>query len=324
MMLKELLSGFRNRLQNRLFGMHEPSVRTLDGMILPQYACQTDLVDHCNLSCRDCDHASPSFKKRHAEPETLHRDFSILAKVYKPQLVQLLGGEPLLHPDIIGAIHAIRSSGISERIMVFTNGLLLDRMKDDFWASVDDLEISVYPGSGLDQIQINRYKDKAIEYNVRLKVYAYQQFRRQFSLPGSHDPALTQRIYDACMKVHVWGCHSVYAGHIYRCPQSIFIPRMLGLPPEQLRRDGLEIRDTPEFFDQLLAYLTSPVPLQACRNCLATVGVKRNHVQVVRQDWLKHQGDALEDSVDYAELHRIEAKRRMRKSDHLKQLIDHG
>ncbi len=147
-MLEKLIPSIFNRLKKtaavppKPLGIPNPGVCIVDGKIRPHYACQADIVRHCNLACRDCDHISPIANHRFANPESLYRDFSILAKVYKPQFVQLLGGEPLLHPGIVTVLKAVRASEISDRVMVLTNGLLLPLMKDEFWENLDDLEIS--------------------------------------------------------------------------------------------------------------------------------------------------------------------------------------
>jgi len=309
-------------VQAESIGIPNPGVRIVEGKIIPHYACQTDIVGQCNLACRDCDHISPIAQHRYADPESLHRDFSILAKVYQPRLVQLLGGEPLLHPRIVPVIQAVRASGISDRVMVITNGLLLPHMQDAFWENLDDLEISIYPGSHPDPKSMESFKAKARAFNVRLEIYYYKEFRRVFSLSGNHNPALVERIYRSCKKVHIWGCHSVYDGHLYKCPQSIFIPRMLGLATGEYPRDGIELRDDPGFRDRLYAYLTAPEPLHACRHCLATAGVLRPHIQVQPKDWLSHQDGTLESWVDYEELARIEAEMHIQKPDHIKELLE--
>ena len=327
-MLETFLPSILGRLKKtaasppKAAGIANPGVRIVDGKIVPHYAFQVDIVDQCNLACRDCNHISPIAKNRFTNPETLHRDFSILAKVYQPQLVQLLGGEPLLHPDIVTVIKAVRASGISDRVMVVSNGLLLPRMRDEFWENLDDLEISIYPDSKLDQKLIENFQAKATEHEVRLEVYYYKEFRRGFSIPGTQNQALVERIYRSCKAVHVWGCHSLYEGYIYKCPQSTFIPRMLGLAKEKHTRDGLELRDAPDFRDELYAFLTSPEPLQACRNCLATAGSMRPHTQVRPRDWLAEHDGPLESMVDYQELRRIEAEMHIQKPDHIKELLE--
>lgn len=308
--------------QTKPVGILNPGVRIVDGKITPNYACQTELVSHCNLSCRDCNHLSPLARKGYADPATLHRDFSILAKVYRPLLVYLTGGEPLLHPDIVTAITAVRASGISDRMRVLTNGLLLPRMKDAFWESIDDLEISIYPDSPIDPTALQRYKDKAKAFGVRLEVYYFTDFRLSFSLPGTQNRALVKRIYRACKSVHVWGCHYVHDGHVYKCPQSAFLPRMLVGSEAVNTHDALKLRDAPDFREELYAYLTSPEPLQACNHCLATAGMRRPHVQTRPTEWRLHQNEILDNLVDYDELMRIEAEMDIQKPDSIKTLVD--
>jgi sulfatase maturation enzyme AslB (radical SAM superfamily) len=303
-------------------GIPNPGVRIVDGKIIPQYACQAEIVGHCNLSCRDCNHLSPIAGKGYADPERLYQDFSILAKVYQPQLVYLAGGEPLLNPRITEAVRAVRASGISDRMRILTNGVLLPRMKDEFWESIDDLEISVYPGFEIEAKLIETYKRKAREFNVRLELYYYSEFRRTFSITGTQDSALVKRIYGACKAAHIWGCHYLHNGYVYKCPQSAFLPRMLGLTGEAATRDGIKLRDAPEFRNELYAYLTSPEPLQGCNHCLATTGVQRPHTQVRPREWVSDQEGEMESMVDYEELARIEAEMHIQKPDHIKELIE--
>lgn len=326
-MLKALLPWPFNRrreaqpVQAAPAGTPNPGIRIVDGKIVPQFACQAEIVSHCNLACRDCNHLSPIAPKGFVDPEALGRDFAVLAKYYQPLMVCLAGGEPLLHPDIVAVINAVRASGISQRVRVLTNGVLLPRMKDAFWESVDDLDISIYPSSKIDTSLIERYKDQAKAFGVQLEIYDFQEFRRAFSRQGTDDRALVERIYRACKAAHVWGCHYIEAGMLYKCPQSAFIGRMLGLSGSEKTRDGIRLRDEPGFLDELYAYLTSPEPLQACRNCLAAAGVQRPHTMVRPKDWVPEQDGLLESLVDYAELARIEAEMHLMNVDHIKTLV---
>ena len=99
-------------------------------------ACEINVVEHCNLSCRSCSHVSPAFRRTVIDPDALERDLSLLAEHYKVGTVRLLGGEPLLHPDLGAVVDAVRRSGIGERICVVTNGLLLPRMPRALWEAV--------------------------------------------------------------------------------------------------------------------------------------------------------------------------------------------
>jgi len=301
--------------------VHNPGVRIVDGLIRPNYACQSELVRHCNMACLDCNHLSPLMKRDVVEPAALYRDYSLLAKVYRPELVYLTGGEPLLHPDVVGAIQAVKESGITERVRVLTNGILLSRMSEAFWLAVDDVEVSIYPSSRLQPEDIGEWKALAERHSVHLEVFRFTEFRRSFIRTPIEDQALVRRLFNACKAAHVWGCHYVDDGHMYRCPQSAYLPRMLDLPGSSHRRDGLALRDGPDFQDELYRFLTSSEPLEGCRNCLATAGVQRPHVEVRRRDWIEMQDGAAGELVDFRELARIESEMDNMRRDHIKDYV---
>lgn len=96
-------------------------------------ACEIGINYNCKLSCRGCSHLSPAFIKRFEVPAPIFNACSILGKYYHPKYIKLVGGEPLLHPDLLQVIDAIRSSGLSNYIQVVTNGQLLANMSDEFW-----------------------------------------------------------------------------------------------------------------------------------------------------------------------------------------------
>jgi GTP 3',8-cyclase len=273
-------------------------VRITDGKIEPPHGCELDVVDHCNLACLDCNHGSPAMTRRFVDPDRVFRDFSNLAKVYRPKAVKVLGGEPLLHPNLIEVIGALRRSGICEHVQVVTNGLLLPRMPEEFWDVISELEISIYPESRIDDAALCHWQDLALEHGVRLRVFGFDHFRLTFAMRGFEDPALVTRVYRNCKLAHVWGCHSVRDGYLYRCPQSNCLPILLGWPTEEHTVDGIEIRDSPGFMADLYRFLGSQEPLQSCRHCLGSSGKMRSHGLVSRHQWTSHHdvtGDALVD-----------------------------
>ena len=60
------------------------------------------LVEHCNLNCKYCSHFSSIAKKEFYNLNEFKKDMARLAKVTNKKIknIQLLGGEPLLHPNI--------------------------------------------------------------------------------------------------------------------------------------------------------------------------------------------------------------------------------
>jgi hypothetical protein len=271
--------------------------RIEEGKIVNPEGCEVNVTDHCNLSCRSCQHLSPVMRKKYAEPDSVLRALSLLGNVYRPRFVKVLGGEPLLHPGLIEVLRAIRESRLSEHLLVCTNGTLLASMKDDFWRVVDEVEVSLYPGFERVPAELDALAAKAECHGVKLRVFRYDHFREAYSEIGTRDAALIRRVYATCQMAHVWRCHTVHEGHFFKCPPSVYLSsvRSDGRPRHL---DGVAITDGVDFQGQLLAYLNSSEPLHACQSCLGTVGKRHTHEQVKRGEWRRRQERPTEQMID--------------------------
>ena len=111
---------------------------------------EIQLCDRCNLDCAYCSHLSPVSKPVTISLDTLEAECHRLARVGVDE-VNLMGGEPLLHPQVIEAIKLTRSILPDIKLIVSTNGLLLPRMGKDFWQCCREnhvvLRITPYPKS---------------------------------------------------------------------------------------------------------------------------------------------------------------------------------
>ena len=110
--------------------------------------CEIQLCDRCNLDCAYCSHLSPISQPVRIDLDTLAEECHRLAKIGFDE-VNLMGGEPLLHPQVIEAIQLTRSILPDIKLIVSTNGLLLPRMSKEFWQCCRDnrvvLRITPYP-----------------------------------------------------------------------------------------------------------------------------------------------------------------------------------
>src|SRR5262249_58572664 len=89
------------------------------------FTCEFHIAEHCNLRCRSCAHLSPALPKHFVDPDALASDLTALARSYQVTVLRLLGGEPLLHPNLLDIMMAVRESHIAEKIEITTNGVLL-------------------------------------------------------------------------------------------------------------------------------------------------------------------------------------------------------
>ncbi|MFI1012783.1 radical SAM protein [Streptomyces sp. NPDC020965] len=273
------------------------SVSLVDGKVHNPEGIEVNASLQCNMRCKSCAHLSPLFRRENADPAEMHDILTVLAENYHASYAKIMGGEPLLHPDVVGLIDAVRTSGVADTILVATNGTLLDRMTERFWESVDSLELSIYPSRMLTPEQVDHYRDLAAEHGVSLLVNFYGHFRSVYSEVGTDSAPLTQEVFDTCKLAHYWNSHTVFDGLLYRCPQSLFMPQKLQNGGWDHRVDGLEVEAGPEFLDRLYGFLTSTTPLRACQNCLGSVGKLHPHEELPRADW--RPTEPTEELVDF-------------------------
>jgi organic radical activating enzyme len=270
--------------------------RFKDGRVLNRI-CEVNVVEHCNLRCRTCAHLSPVLPKHFVDPDALCSDLTALARSYHAHVLKILGGEPLLHPNLLEVMLAARESQVADRLEIWTNGLLLPRMERRAWDVVDSVRISLYPGRSLQPEQLDTCVDLARQHNVSIRYKRYQVFQESYSEHGTDDPELVKRIYTTCNSAHRWRCHTVANGWFFKCAQSYMIPRGMSLGPQATYRNGIQIDDSPGFRDRLLSYLTSPEPLPSCRNCLGSAGRYIEHQQIRRQEFRPAQSRPTEELI---------------------------
>jgi cyclic pyranopterin phosphate synthase len=203
-----------------------PKVFIIGGRIASR-KLEYNLVDHCNLACDECSHFSPHLR-RHALPlETFVRDLDRLAGVYHAGRFRFVGGEPLLNPTLLDYVAAVRRSGICDEVEVVSNGVLLERMKDEFFKEIDSLKISQYPDSRCDDRLVRYAKERCRAHGTKFSCEKITVFRRmQVSRPISDD-SLVSSIFDTCMIAHTWACHTFYDGRFYLCSRPIYTGQFL-------------------------------------------------------------------------------------------------
>lgn len=115
---------------------------------LEQY--QVHLTDKCNLNCKGCGHfCCITPQDNFIDVEEYVRDMRQLKKKFwGVERLYLLGGEPLLHPEVSVIMEKTRMIFPDADIRLTTNGLLLPKQSEEFYETVKryniHLEISLY------------------------------------------------------------------------------------------------------------------------------------------------------------------------------------
>ena len=265
--------------------------RVIDDKIITK-AVEINAVRHCNLSCRSCSHSAPISSKQIYDSEILERDLKSISKYLHCDYVRLLGGEPLLHPNLLDILKIIKKSEISEKTCLVTNGLLLSKLTDEMLQFIDKIEISLYP---LPEIVCNKIKQFAqyfLQKGIKVNILEYSDFRESITKFESDDYELINLIYNSCQIAHNWRCITIDNGRVYRCPQSMIYCESIGD-----FSDSLDIHEISNFIT-LLSFFENNNSLKSCGRCLGSVGVKFSHEQIPNTDWFDKLPNTPEDGID--------------------------
>ena len=247
---------------------------------LPQLEAAITRV--CTNSCASCNHVTPIATPPYIMPvATLREDLRRIGQVAEIGQLALLGGEPLLCPDIDEMIAMSLSMNVAQRFSIITNGQLLHRMSDNFWRvmTTHRIDVDVYPGK-LGTAQIVAMQKKARENHVDLRLFPIATFSKSLRSGKDETPQHLQERFDRCPTGHL--CTCVDYGYVYRCQQAFLIPPLL-LPGEAPTVDGISLEGITA--EKLKAYLECKWPLKSCARCSVNEQFIKWH-ETTRERWM--------------------------------------
>ena len=247
---------------------------------------EIQLCDRCNLDCAYCSHLSPVSKPVTISLETLEAECRRLERVGIDE-VNLMGGEPLLHPQVCDAIKLTRSILPNIKLIVSTNGLLLPRMSKEFWQVCRDnkvvIRITPYPKAKGGTWNYFKYVWLIKKNGVRMESTGWRfGFRHQLLSEKAEYDATSNylRCQLHCTQVRdatLWPC--AYVAYAFNLNNK-FGTNFKTAPADRLSLEGLTATDL-----RLWLFRTKPF----CSHC----GIKdAKHVtwrrsQYTRDEWLK-------------------------------------
>lgn len=255
--------------ENKINPRYATKVKILaDGGLEPVFRyIETHVMDGCNLKCKGCTHFSNLFPTDAAVPlERFERDITRLKKICDIKTLRLLGGEPLLHAELLRFLAVARENFPYCDIRVVTNGLLLEKQSEELFCYMRENEIlfdiSWYP-------PMLPRKEEILSFlnNKQIKYHAYKteihEFSRCLTLSDTHNPEISQT------KCGVRSCTILRDGKLYKCALAAYLP-------EYKRAFGAEIREEEgvdiyhDSIDKIRDFSVSCAkdPIGMCRYCV--------------------------------------------------------
>ncbi|MDR1141194.1 MAG: radical SAM protein, partial [Planctomycetaceae bacterium] len=104
---------------------------------------EVDIVKGCNLKCKFCCHVSP-LRKGYIPLEQLSEWFETWSKKVIPDRFVILGGEPLLHPEVEKVILAAGKYWKDSQIQIVTNGMLLPKKSQAVFDALHSVNAQIH------------------------------------------------------------------------------------------------------------------------------------------------------------------------------------
>lgn len=231
---------------------------------------ETHMVNHCNLDCWGCNHFSPLSDKWFADLNVFTKDVKRLSELFNKEAasIKLLGGEPLLHPELEKFFPVVRAAFPFAVIEVVTNGILLNKKSDLFWreCSAQNIEISitVYPNK---EKPFETAYHKGRSFGVKVNAFNSLETTKT-SLHYPLDFSGNQSSNLNFMKCHLTGAISLREGRLYPCcirPHLHIFNKHFpehALPDSE--KDSIDIY-AAKSAAEILDFLSRPIPF--CRFC---------------------------------------------------------
>ncbi len=251
---------------------------------------EVHLAEHCNLNCKGCDNFSPLAKKEFADMKELERDCRRLSELFngKIERLQLLGGEPLLHPQVNEIMRMVRGHFPMGVIQFITNGILLLKKENDFWEACRENDIAIEVTKYPVKFNYNRAEQIAKEHGVR---YFYVNpkavktlSKRPMDISGNQ-PILHNFIN--CPRANE--CIVLKHGKLYTCSAAAHAHIIndyfqLGMNLEE--ENGIDIYKAANCHE-IMNFLAHPIPF--CRYCgidFAQTGYVWSQSEKKKEEWI--------------------------------------
>jgi hypothetical protein len=234
---------------------------------------ELNIVDHCNISCLGCSHFSPIAEKRVSPLESVKNDLMRMSELTRQNVdeIHILGGEPLLHPNLCAIMEAARAAFPDSVLSVITNGVLLLNQPETFWRVCRDnditLEVTKYPLN----IDYETITQTCAENGVRFKFHSYtgKAVKTLYKMPldtdGSRDAAES---FAACTLANRW--IALMDGKMYTCqtaPNAVHFNKKFNKAMNLESGDYIDIYKVKNV-NKILEFLAAPKPF--CKHCKTT------------------------------------------------------
>ena len=263
----------RNRIRGLENEIREQYTNMLRFIVQPRVPyVAVGIVDHCNLKCKGCTNFSCIAEEYIVPLEKVCADIRQLGKLFGNKRIDrfgIMGGEPLLHPDLLRIVECTRDNFPEAEVQIVTNGILLLKETEQFWEVCRKNNITIvctkYPiNLAFEEIERKAEKEQVVfQYYGNTGNETKTLFKRKIDLQGIMDPV---QAFATCWEAN--NCNFLMEGKWFECPFICFAERIFNKKFNQNikieREDYLDIYQVKDYHE-ILEYMAKPK--DACRFC---------------------------------------------------------
>lgn len=179
---------------------------------------EVPITDKCNLNCKGCLFACNALEgNEHVEKEQIINDAKRMSELfYDVPWIRILGGEPLMHPDMKEILITYRKYFPDSEIDLCTNGLLIPKLSEDVFQCLSDNLITVHvSGYKPTYNMLNQIDDILKKHKLDYTVLKRETFAKYYTEEPCND---AQKSFYNCIAS---GCRELYKGKLLRCSAVI-------------------------------------------------------------------------------------------------------
>jgi MoaA/NifB/PqqE/SkfB family radical SAM enzyme len=203
--------------------------------------------------------------------------------------IRLLGGEPLLHPQLCDVIDIIGTLFNKNVVTIVTNGILLLEQKNIFWNICSKYNAKICITKYPVKINFKAIEKMARKYSVNLVYYGNTdvQIKTMHCIPLDLS-GMQKKSFDLCFNAN--NCPQLRDGKIFPCATAAYFEYFNDFFCKNIQtstEDYIDIYKT-KTIDEILAFLCHPVPF--CRYCKTqkTIrGIKWGISEKEISEWVK-------------------------------------
>lgn len=247
-------------------------LRILLARITPRRVLFFDLevTEHCNLNCKGCGSLAPLAEEEYLDINVCEHDLKKMSIISGGVVhhISILGGEPLLHPQIIEIMAMTRKYFPRGVIYLVTNGILVDKMPEEFWKTLKDSRITLAPTRYPINVDYDAIAAKAKERGIAFKFFGNQTEANSHWAHMALDIEglqYEQHNFMRCINANI--CAILSNGKFWSCVRPYKIRHFNKKFGTDLYIDSEDylVVDEIKSLDEVMSFLARPLPF--CRFC---------------------------------------------------------